>query len=45
MKKKKTSEQHDGGAKVSLKTHNGHYVSVSSVPEIYMHSSHKGDES
>jgi len=38
-------EEHDGGAKVSLKTHNGHYVAVNTNKEIYVAHQHSGDES
>jgi len=37
-------EEHDGGKKVSLKTHNGHYVGVNSGQEIYVKHDHKSDE-
>jgi len=37
-------EEHDGGKKVSLKTHNGHYVAVNSGGEIYIKKEHSGDE-
>jgi len=37
-------EEHDGGKKVSLKTHNGHYVAVNSNKEIYLSKTHSGDE-
>ena len=37
-------EQHDGGKKVSLKTHNGHYIAVNSNKEVYIAHSHNGDD-
>jgi len=37
-------EEHDGGKKVSLKTHNGHFVAVNSNSEIYLAKSHSSDE-
>jgi len=37
-------EEHDGGKKVSLKTHNGHYVAVNSNMEIYLAKNHSSDE-
>jgi len=37
-------EEHDGGKKVSLRTHNGHYVAVNVNKEIYMAHSHASDE-
>jgi len=43
-KSKMHVEEHDGGKKVSLKTHNGHYVAVNSNREIYIAHKHSGDE-
>jgi len=46
-KSKKTDfhiEEHDGGKKVSLKTHTGHYVAMNANHEIYMAHSHASDE-
>jgi hypothetical protein len=37
-------EEHDGGKKVSLKTHNGHYVAVNGNDEIYMAHHHNTDD-
>jgi len=37
-------EQHDGGKKVSLRTHNGKYVAVNSNKEIYLSHTHHTDE-
>jgi hypothetical protein len=37
-------EEHDGGKKVSLKTHNGHYIAVNSNGEIYTRHDHGSDE-
>jgi len=37
-------EEHDHGAKVSLKTHNNHYVAVNSNLEIILAHHHSGDE-
>jgi hypothetical protein len=37
-------EEHDGGAKVSLKTHNGHYVAVNGNNEVYTSHTHHTDE-
>ncbi|PRP76840.1 hypothetical protein PROFUN_14799, partial [Planoprotostelium fungivorum] len=37
-------DQHDGGKKVSLKTHNGHYVAVNNQRQIYISHTHEIDE-
>jgi len=37
-------EEHDGKTKISLKTHNGHYVSVDDQHQIHLKHGHSGDE-
>jgi len=37
-------DQHDGGKKVSLRTHNGHYAAANSNHEVYMRHHHDSDE-